>query len=177
MRRRAFAWLPTAAAAVIAVSAGDGRADPPPGADPPRLVALLRDEYRPAYQFYLPPPGGRADALRGRKQRLRGLPASLDGDCTLIETTAGADVTLTALADRPLTAARAVPAVAGAAKVKAEVTVDRGTNLGLVRVRLADVRSTVEFVLEYTAADGTTGRRPVTVRAAADQVPAVDAAV
>ncbi|HEY1377196.1 MAG TPA: hypothetical protein VGF55_10405 [Gemmataceae bacterium] len=169
MRRRAFAWLP--AAAVIAVFAGDGRADPPPAAEPPRLLAIIREESRPAYQFYLPPPGGRPADLRGHKQRVRGA-ASLDGDRTVIDTTAGAEVVLIALTDRPLTAARVLPA-----GVKAEVTADRGTKAGLVRVRLPNVRGTVPFVLEFTAADGTTGRRPVTVRAAADQVPAVDAAV
>ena len=61
-----------------------------PHDQPPRLLSLIRDDYRPAYQFYLPPPARRADDLRGKKQRVRGLPASLEGDRTLIETTAGA---------------------------------------------------------------------------------------
>jgi hypothetical protein len=176
--RRAPARIGTAVLAFVAVSVGCRGAAPRAEAEPPRLISLTRDEYRPAYLFYPTPLAGGAKDLRGKRQRFQTLPASLEGDRTLIEAPAGTDVVLSAVADKPVKGARLLPPREGAAEVQAEVALAADdSEQKTLRARLDNVQGTLRFVLAFTAADGTTGRRPVTVRAIADRPPEVDLAV
>lgn len=72
---------------------------------PPMLTRLERDEYVPAYHYHRPP-AGKAEDLKGLKQKRAGLGTSLTGSTSRIEIESGSDMTLRGEVDKDLTEVR-----------------------------------------------------------------------
>jgi hypothetical protein len=152
---------------------------------PPTLTGLVRDEYRPAYLYYRVPADSTAADLKTRKQAFLGGVSSVSGgDTTRIQVPLGTDIVLTATVDKSLRrrdeqagttdGVRILPPRRGVAEVRAPIELlDEHT----FRTRFHNVRTTLDFVFEFTDTDGVVGLRHVVVKPQADTPPEVDAQV
>jgi hypothetical protein len=152
---------------------------------PPGITKLTRDEFQPAYLFYRVPGDSTAADLKTRKQVFRNLVSSVSGgDTTRIQVPFGTDLVLTATVDKALrhenkaegvpSGARILPPRKGVAEVKANVEqVDDNT----FRTRFDNVRTTLDFVFEFTDTDNVTGLRHIIIKPQEDTPPDVNAQV
>ena len=84
---------------------------------PPKMLAMTYQEYRPAYYYHLPPYGPRGDEtmdqrrklLRNLRQTLREVRTERPPERTPITIAAGSDLKITFLTDKPLTEAALLP--------------------------------------------------------------------
>ena len=155
---------------------------------PPMLTKLSVAEWKPAYLFHPAPvdpdfPDRTSpEALRGLRQAFAEADLTLTGEKSVWSVPAGTELTLTAIADKPLTRVVALPragrlpgAAAGSA-VPVEVRPD-GDRFTLRFEGTDRIAETSEFELVLTDADGVTSRRGVLLQAAEDLPPTVDVAV
>jgi hypothetical protein len=148
---------------------------------PPHLNHFVCDQYRPAYIFYRL--DGQASLLAGKRQLFADLPLSVSiGETNKLKVPAGATVALRATADRELKAEPRilpVPGQEGRAAVQAvsELTQDEDGKNTRFTVRLDNVRTKQEFLIEFSDLENIAGRRRVEIDAAADEKPTVEVEV
>jgi hypothetical protein len=140
---------------------------------PPGLQKLMHDEYRPAYLYYRKPQDGKAADLVAKKQIERDLGANVVGaDSSKIILPFGTDVVLTGEVDKELAGPpRLIPGAKGIEQLKNEVVLLDGHRF---QVRFDNVRSKLDFALEFTDTDNVTALRRVEIIPQPDLPPTVD---
>ncbi len=152
----------------------------------PNLTNIVRQERRPAFLYYQPYGDLTVKELRGKKQLMsQTFESAHGGETTRIDVPAGTDVTLTFVADKPIKTIHALKRRGNLEEIQPTPTFDMismpGQEPGTTfeadrtfRATFPDVRQEVNFVLEFTDADGVVGYRSVVIRPGEDFAPDVD---
>ncbi len=139
--------------------------------EPPALETLRREEERPAYLYYRPALGGKAEDLRGKKQFFEEAPVSLQGgEVSRIDLPSGTNLTLTAKASKDLQSVRILPRKAG---VEIKATPPELLDSRTFRTRFADLHQEQAFLFEFIDSDGVVGQRQVLIVPAEDAPPKI----
>jgi hypothetical protein len=137
---------------------------------PAELRSLVRDEDHPAYLYYPLPPGAPAEALKGMRQQVRGLPVSVIGEDTChLEVPLGSHLVLTGQADKDLVNVGINP-IAG---IATSHQVERLDQRGQFRIEFAQVTRKIDFILEMKDQYDVVGYRHVVITPVEDLPPEV----
>ena len=152
---------------------------------PPMLTKLSVSERQPAYLYYAPPIDPMTkqpnyQLLAGLRQAIGEKELSLTGERSVRSIPIGTGLTLTGIADKPLSKVTLVP-VAGplpGSDDGSPVTIQpEGERFSVQFEGDAKIYEPVEFRIEMTDEDGVTSTRDVLLQAEADEPPRVDIAV